>query len=53
VKPIWPPLKIISLAVIEGWAPAPTNAYQRAVWDEVKSEKERGPSNALKIVPGK
>lgn len=41
------------VAVKEGWAPAPTNAYQRAVWDEVKSEKERGPSNALKIVPGK
>ena len=25
-------------AVEEGWAPAPTNDYQRAVWDEVKGK---------------
>ena len=35
----------------EGWAPAPTNELQRAVWDRVHSEKERGPGRALKIVP--
>lgn len=37
----------------EGWAPAPTNEVQKAIWDRVKSEKERGPSNALKIRPPK
>jgi hypothetical protein len=26
-------------AVMEGWAPAPTNDIQRAVWDAVKSAK--------------
>ena len=26
------------VAVKEGWAPAPTNDYQRAVWDEVKEQ---------------
>lgn len=40
-----------SLAVKEGWAPAPTNDYQKAVWDEVRSEKERGPAKGLKIEP--
>lgn len=35
----------------EGWAPAPTNDVQRAIWEHVRSEKERGPSNALRIVP--
>ena len=35
----------------EGWAPAPTNDVQKAIWDRVRSEKERGPSNALKIKP--
>ena len=34
-----------------GIAPAPTNELQRAVWDRVHSEKERGPGRALKIVP--
>ena len=28
-------------ACIQGWAPAPTNGYQRAIWDEVK-EKGKG-----------
>lgn len=37
----------------EGWAPPPTNAFQKAVWERVRSDKERGPSNALKIVPMK
>lgn len=33
----------------EGWAPAPTNDLQKAVWDEINAGKERGPANALKI----
>lgn len=41
------------VAVIEGWAPTPTNDYQKAVWDEVRSEKERGPAKGLKIEPRK
>lgn len=49
------PLHRTSYAVAceEGWAPLPTNEYQRAIWERIRSEKERGPSNALKIVPGK
>lgn len=38
-------------AVHEGWAPTPTNDYQRAVWNRVRAEKERGPANALQIKP--
>lgn len=34
-----------------GWAPAPTNAIQQAIWDEMKAEKERGPTNGLQIPP--
>jgi hypothetical protein len=26
-------------ACLQGWAPAPTNDFQRAIWDEVKSQK--------------
>ncbi len=37
----------------EGWAPAPTNKWQRAVFEQVKADKERGPTNPLKIVPPK
>jgi hypothetical protein len=33
----------------EGWAPAPTNEYQQAIWDQVKADKERGPANPIKI----
>jgi len=35
----------------EGWAPAPTNDIQKAIWDEAHSEKEKGPVNAIKITP--
>lgn len=35
----------------EGWAPAPTNDVQKAIWESVKAEKERGPVNALQIKP--
>lgn len=40
-------------AILEGWAPAPTNDVQRALWTQIKAEKERGPSNPLKIEPTK
>lgn len=40
-------------AIAEGWALPPTNDVQKAVWDRVKSEKERGPTNAIKIEPPK
>ena len=38
-------------ACLEGWAPPPTNDVQKAIWEKVHSEKERGPAKALKIVP--
>ena len=37
------------LACIEGWAHSPTNEYEKAVWEEVKAEKDQKPSNPLKI----
>lgn len=37
----------------EGWAPAPTNDVQKAIYEQVKADKERGPTNPLKIVPPK
>lgn len=40
-----------SRACREGWAPFPTNAIQRAVWDRIKSDKERGPSRPILISP--
>lgn len=33
----------------EGWAPAPTNDVQKAIWEKVRSEKERGPTNPIEI----
>lgn len=35
----------------EGWAPAPTNGWQRAIWERALSEKERGPTNPILILP--
>lgn len=35
----------------EGWAPPPTNDYQRAAWNRVKADKERGPTNPILIPP--
>lgn len=35
----------------EGWAPAPTNDVQKAIFEQIKAEKERGPTSPLKIVP--
>ena len=37
----------------EGWAPAPTNQYQQAIWDKVMSDNERGPTNPITIPPPK
>lgn len=37
----------------EGWAPAPTNDVQKAIWEKVKSDKERGPTNPITIQPPK
>lgn len=33
------------LAVMEGWAPQPTNEYQKAIWNEIRST----PKNPMKI----
>lgn len=35
----------------DGWAPSPTNDYQKAIWEEVQAEREKGPANGLKIAP--
>ena len=35
----------------EGWAPPPTNDVQKAIWEQVKSDKERGPTNPITIPP--
>ena len=37
----------------EGWAPAPTNAVQKAIWEKVRAEKERGPTSPITIPPPK
>ena len=39
------------VAVQEGWAAPPTNDYQKAVWEQVKADKERGPTNPITIQP--
>lgn len=33
----------------EGWAPAPTNDWQKAVWEKVKAEQSEAPSKGIKI----
>jgi len=35
----------------EGWALAPTNEFQKAIFEQVKAEKERGPTNPITIPP--
>ena len=40
-------------ACLRGWAPAPTNEYQRAIWDKIQADKERGPANPITIPPPK
>ena len=37
----------------EGWAPPPTNEFQKAIWERVKADKERGPTNPITIPPPK
>ncbi len=37
----------------EGWAPAPTNDVQKAIWEKVKADRERGPTNPITIPPPK
>ena len=39
-------------AVKEGWAPEPTNEYQRVIWEKVKAEQSEKPTNPIKILPG-
>ncbi len=39
------------VAVQEGWAPPPTNDVQRAIWEKIKADKERGPTNPITIPP--
>jgi hypothetical protein len=36
-------------ACSEGWAPAPTNDAQRVFYEQAKADKERGPTNPIKI----
>ena len=38
-------------AVRLGWAPPPTNDFQKAIWERVKADKERGPTNPITIPP--
>lgn len=45
--------KAYYFACKEGWAPAPTNDIQRAIWKRVEERKERGPTNPIKIEPPK
>ena len=37
----------------EGWAPPPTNDVQKAIWEKVQADKERGPTNPITIQPPK
>ena len=37
-------------ACIEGWAPSPTNDFQKAIFEQVKAEKDIKPSNPLKVI---
>ena len=38
-------------AAREGWAPPPTNNVQKAIWEKIKADKERGPTNPITIPP--
>lgn len=33
----------------EGWAPSPTNEWQKAVWEKVKAEQSEAPTKGIKI----
>lgn len=43
---------VYSVACRQGWAPAPTNDIQRAIWEKTKAEQSEKPSNPIKIRPG-
>ena len=43
--------KTYKRACEEGWAPAPTNEFQKVIWEKVKADKERGPTNPITIQP--
>ena len=36
----------------EGWAPEPTNEFQKVIWEKIKAEQSEKPSNPLRIKPG-
>ena len=40
-------------ACLEGIAPAPTDDIQRAIWERIKADKERGPTTPITIPPPK
>lgn len=33
----------------EGWAPAPTNEFEKVIWEKVKAENSKEPTKGLKI----
>ena len=35
----------------DGWAPPPTNDVQKAIWEKIRADKERGPTNPITIPP--
>lgn len=39
-------------ACMQGIAPAPTNEYQKVIWEEIKAQKSEDPSSPIKIAPG-
>ena len=47
----FPYLTTYKRACREGWAPAPTNDVQKAIWEKIKADKERGPTNPITISP--
>lgn len=36
----------------EGWAPAPTNEYQKVIYEKAKAEQSETPTNPITIKPG-
>jgi len=45
--------KYYYFACKEGWAQTPTNDIEKAIWNRVKDQKERGPTNPILIKPKK
>ena len=44
-------LKPYKVACQEGWAPAPTNEVQQAIWDRIKAEQAQIPTKPMRITP--